>query len=401
MLTLAAIRNLMRNPRRTLAILLTVAIGTGSLFLFHGFNAGIMNQYRANSIHAFYGYGQVNRADYREKVYEKPWEHWMQNWPDLKRRLLGIPGVTQVFPRINFFGLLSNGNITVSGRGLGVDGAEEEKFFSTINVVQGKMLSNESDGILMGVGLARSLDLKVGDKVSVLSNTIRGTLNGAEFTVVGLYHTGMKDVDDGTFRVQIGQAQTLLDTERVEIASLGLDGNEDWSKVDTSIKGEFPGIEATEFAVLDKVYYQNSVDWLNAQFNVVQFIMLAIVVLGIFNTVSTAVLERKQEIGNLRANGESAKEILALLTIEGLTLGILGALLGIIGGYIIVFLIIPNGILMPAAPGLTRQFYVKVELQTVRILLSFVLGFFCAVVASFLAGLRIAKMPIGEALRSN
>jgi putative ABC transport system permease protein len=142
------------------------------------------------------------------------------------------------------------------------------------------------------------------------------------------------------------------------------------------------------------------VDWLNAQFGVIQLIMLTIVVLGIFNTVSTAVLERKQEIGNLRANGESSKDILTLLTIEGLTLGVLGALLGILGGYFIVYVIIPNGILMPAAPGLTRQFYVKVELQTARILLSFVLGLVCAIIASFLAGLRIAKMPIGEALRS-
>ena len=43
MLIRLAIRNLLRNPRRTAAVLLTIAMGTSSLFLFHGFNAGIMN----------------------------------------------------------------------------------------------------------------------------------------------------------------------------------------------------------------------------------------------------------------------------------------------------------------------------------------------------------------------
>ena len=40
MLARLAVRNLRRNLRRTLAVLLTVATGTGSLFIFHGFNAG-------------------------------------------------------------------------------------------------------------------------------------------------------------------------------------------------------------------------------------------------------------------------------------------------------------------------------------------------------------------------
>ena len=71
-------------------------------------------------------------------------------------------------------------------------------------------------------------------------------------------------------------------------------------------------------------------DWLNAQFGVIQIIIVTIVVLGIFNTVSTGVLERKQEIGTLRANGESRYDVMRLLCLEGLALGVLGAALGII-----------------------------------------------------------------------
>ena len=64
------------------------------------------------------------------------------------------------------------------------------------------------------------------------------------------------------------------------------------------IHSKFPKLEAS-FSELDKVYYQNSVDWLDTQFYVVQLIILSIVLLGIL--ISTSILERKQEIGNLRA----------------------------------------------------------------------------------------------------
>ena len=66
-----AFRNLTRNFRRTLAMVVTIGIGTGALLVFKGFNVGIMNQYRDNTIHARYGHGQINMKGYHNSVYEK------------------------------------------------------------------------------------------------------------------------------------------------------------------------------------------------------------------------------------------------------------------------------------------------------------------------------------------
>lgn len=400
MLGLTAIRNLRRNPRRTLAILLTVALGTGSLFIFHGFNTGIMNQYRENTIHARYGHGQIFTKGYREKVFEKPWEHWITDWKDLNARLGELPQVRQVFPRVTFFALLTNGRVTVSGQGQGVDAPEEARFFTTLNVEEGKMLSDEPDGILLGRGLARALDAKPGDTVTVLANTVYGSMNGLDLTVTGIFHTGSKDFDDVVFRIPIEQAHTLMDTDRVESVALGLGSVGDWDAVAAAVALDHPELEAVPFAVLDKVYYQHSVDWLDSQFGIIQLIILTIVVLGIFNTVSTAILERKQEIGNLRANGESASDILRLLGLEGLTLGLLGALIGIIGAWLAVSVFLKQGILMPPAPGLTRQFHVLIELQADRAALTFGMGALSALLGTVVAAWRVARMSIGELLRA-
>jgi putative ABC transport system permease protein len=378
-------------------------MGSASLFLFNGFNFGIMNQYRENTVHSRFGHGQLNTTGYRDTVYEKPWEHWIENWKSVADELKRLPGVKHVFPRIEFFSLLTNGRITVSGRGQGIDGEQEARFFNTLNVETGETLSSQADGILLGRGLARALDAKVGSRVTVLSNTVHGSMNGADFTVVGIFHTGAKEFDDVVFRIPLAQASLLLDTERIEAIALGLEEENHeahWAEVARFSRERWPGLEATPFAVLDKVYYQNSVDWLNSQFAIIQLIILGIVILGIFNTVSTGVMERKQEIGNLRANGESSRDILRLLAVEGLALGALGAAAGLGIAFLLGAVVLRDGILMPPAPGLTRQFHVMLEFQPQMAVSCFILGASTALIGTVLAAWKVARMSIAELLRA-
>lgn len=400
MLTRLALRNLLRNPRRTVALVLTVAVGTGSLFLFHGFNNGIMNQYRDNTVHARFGHGQIQTRGYGDRVYERPWEHWIEHPERLRHELLAIPGVRQVFPRMEFPALLSSGRITVSGKGQGVDGPEEVRFFNTLNFVAGKNLSDEPDGIVLGMGLARGLGVRVGDAVTVMARSTRSDMNQTQLKVTGIFHTGLKEFDETVFRIPLSVAMSLLGTDRVESVALGLASVDDFGTVANYVRVRHPELEAIPFAVLDQVYYQHSVDWLNAQFGVIQIIIVAIIVLGIFNTVSTGILERKQEIGTLRANGESRYEVLRLLGVEGFALGVLGAALGIILVLALNATALAGGILMPPAPGITRQFLVMVELTPLMAARTAALGICTALLGTLGAGLRVTRMGIAEALRA-
>jgi putative ABC transport system permease protein len=400
MLMRLALRNLLRNPRRTVALILTVAVGTGSLFLFHGFNNGIMNQYRDNTVHARFGHGQIQTRGYGDRVYERPWEHWIEHPESLRHELLGIPGVRQVFPRVEFPALLSNGRITVAGRGQGVDGREESRFFTTLNFVAGKNLSDEPDGIVLGVGMARGLGVGIGDAVTVMARGARGDMNQSQLKVTGIFHTGLKEFDETVFRIPLSVGMSLLETDRVESVALGLASVDDFGAVAKFVRIRHPELEAIPFAVLDQVYYQHSVDWLNAQFGVIQIIIVAIIVLGIFNTVSTGILERKQEIGTLRANGESRYEVLRLLGVEGLALGVLGAALGLVLVLVLNATALANGILMPPAPGITRQFLVMIELTPLMAAKTATLGICTALLGTLVAGLRVTRMGIAEALRA-
>ncbi|NDD91824.1 ABC transporter permease [bacterium] len=395
-----ALRSLLRQPRRTAAVLLTVGTGTASLFLFQGFNTSIMNSYRENSIHARYGHGQLHTLGYRDSVYEKPWEHWIENSDQIRAELLKMPEVKQVFPRIEFFALLTNGQVNVSGRGTGIDGKEEATFFTTMNVVEGKMLSDEPDGVLIGRGLANALNLKPGDRLTVLANTIHGSLNGVDLNVTGIFHTGSKEFDDVAFRIPLDQAKKLLDTDKVESIALGLARDEDWASFSAGSAIKFPQLSATSFAVLDKIYYQHSIDWLKSQFGVIRLIILAVVVLGIFNVVATSIFERKAEIGNLRANGDSKWDVLFLLLSEGAAVGLIGALTGIVAAVVLNSTLLAKGILMPPAPGLTRTFHIPIVLDFSTAFLTFCLGGISCLFATVLSAWRVVGLAIGNALRS-
>lgn len=398
-LFILAFRNLFRHFRRTLTLLLTVAMGSGALFLFKGFNTGIMNQYKENTIHAKTGHGQLNTKGYMDEVYERPWQHWIKDADKIKTDLKTIPGVTHVFPRIDFYAVVTNGLLNVAAKGTGVDGTEEADFFWTINIVQGETLRAQKDGIILGVGMARALKVKPGDSLVLVSQTTAGRANAADVTVVGVYHTGNKDIDDSTFRIQRTLAADLLDTDKVEAIAIGLHGDDMWPNFAKAVKDKYPELDATPFAVIDKVYYQNAVDWLGQQFFVIQLIIIFIVTLGITNSFAFSVVERTAEIGNLRANGESAWDITALLMWEGLLIGLIGSIAGVFISYLFNVIVIPHGILMPPAPGLTRQFYVKIELLWSSALASGALGLGATLLATFIASYKRVRLPVGDALR--
>lgn len=393
-----SLRNIWRQRSRAFAVLATISLGITALMIYHGFNAGIMNQYRENTIRARYGHGQVNTKGYREQIWDKPWTKWIDPNSAFVQNLKNRPEIDYIFPRISFYALLNNGEKTLSGAGEGVDGKSESKFFTTLNVIQGKVLSDEEDGIILGKGLAEALKLKIGDRVTVLANTHSGSLNAIDVYVTGIFFAGMKSFDDTFFRVQLKKAQELLNTQKVESIAIGLKQLNTWKSVKSWVE-ENPEYEATAFNVLDKVYYQNAVDFLEAQFSFIFLVIVVIVILGIFNTVSTIILERKGEIGNLRANGDSYKEVMALLLTESLMLGLLGATLGILISYFCNYTILAGGIQMPPGPGITRQFTTFVELQPKFIPACYLIGILSSVFGTAMAARRVLKMKITDLLR--
>jgi putative ABC transport system permease protein len=400
MLFFIALRNLLRNFRRTVAVIFTVALGTGALFAFDGFITGVLKELKYSTIHANYGYGQIHTKGYRETIFEDPTRHWISNSQNIQEFLSKQDGVEKVFPRVSFSALLKHGHTTVGGAGQGVEASNEADFFTSLNVKEGETLTTQPYGILLGRGLANALNVRPGDEITVIATSTKGLIKKDQFIVTGIFHTGSLEFDSRVFRIQLPAAQKLLKTSNIESISLGLRNDSDWVHVAKAVETSFPDLEATPFYVLDQVNYQHSVDWLKAQFNVVQVIILAIVLLGIFNTVSASILERKQEIGNLRANGESVFQVMQMIIAEGALLAVFGSLVGMAMAYSLLILLAKNGLMMPPGPGQTQPFVIIFSFEWPMIVFSLLISTIAAVIASSLAGIRVAKMSIAKSLKS-
>lgn len=392
-------RNLFRNPRRTLASLATVGLGAAGLLIYQGFNEGIMNQYRENTIRVRYGHGQVFPKGYHEKARGDIRQAWIQDSGEVEKTLLSIPGVVQVFPRAGFYSFLSKGAVRMAGRCEGVQAERESKFFTAMNFEAGRDLSGEGE-ITLGRGLANSLGAVPGDAVRLLSQTADSRINDMEFRVVGVFHTGAQDFDNGVFRVHIRSAQELLKTDRVELFALETTGVNAWPAVAQEVSARLPRLEAVPFDVLDAVYYRNAVAFLDAQFSVIRLIILLIVALGIFNTITVALFERAPELGALRANGESRARLFAILLTENALLGLLGGALGIAAAVLLDKTALSRGIAMPPGPGITRHFLIFLEIQPRHYLQAMFLPMLATVLSSLWPNLRLLRRKIPELLRS-
>ncbi|XGC80239.1 ABC transporter permease [Bdellovibrio bacteriovorus] len=392
-------RNLFRNPRRTWASLCTVALGSAGLLIYQGFNTGVMNQYRENVIHGYYGFGQVFPPNYFGKVHEQPWKLWFEDGEKVEQEIRSSSSVTQVFPRVSFYSFIVKGGITLGGKGEGVIPERENTFFTEMNFISGHDLQGQ-DQIILGKGLAESVDAKVGDTVTLLTQTVNGQLNGADLTVAGIFYTGKKIIDDSFYRVDLKQAQALLDTNRIEMFALATKGVEAWPQVEKDIRKANATLEAVPFEILDKNYYQNSVDFLNAQFAFIRSIILVIVAMGIFNVISVGLLERAGEMGALRANGEKRSRLFKILLIENSLLGVLGGFLGICLAILVDKTLLVKGVPMPPAPGITRQFFVFLEILPGHYIQALLLPMIATVLASLWPMIKLLKKSIPELLRS-
>src|SRR5207249_10867041 len=132
----------------------------------------------------------------------------------------------------------------------------------------------------------------------------------------------------------------------------GLSATENTDETVAHLRARLPSDQfevASWFNVSD--FYRKSVVLLSRQIDVVALLIGIIIVLGISNTLTMNVLERTGEIGTLMAMGTPRRGILRLFVLEGLLLGTVGGLVGLIIGYALAQALSFVGIPMTPPPG--------------------------------------------------
>jgi lipoprotein-releasing system permease protein len=268
-------------------------------------------------------------------------EGTLNDWQNARELALQTPGVTHAVPYIESQAMIARGS-RVLGVGLrGVDPVlEREATGLAERLVEGDFALLEAGkwNVVIGVTLAKELALKLGDQLVLIVPEGSVTPEGVvprmrRLTVAGVFDSGMYEFDRGLVLMHLADAARLLRMQgevsglrlaltdpleapsRVREIALALGGGyfiSDWTRNHANF---FQSIELTKGLL---------------------FIILSIIVgVAAFNIVSTLVMivkEKSTDIATLRTLGASPASILASFATQGVLIGLIGTVAGVLLG---------------------------------------------------------------------
>ncbi len=348
------------------------------------------------------GHLQVVKPGYYENGQADPFAYLLPEQSPALSALQDVAGVNTITPRLEFNGLVSHGDNTLSFVAKGIDPTLDPSLRYLI-IVQGERLNaDDQRGILMGAGLAANLGAKVGDKVVLLTGTRTGGMNAVEATIRGLASTSMKAYDDTMLRIPIRMARQLLRVPGAQVWVASLQNTDMTESVleRLQLESSLKPYEITPWTKLAD-FYNKTVELLSQQISVVRLIIATIIVLSISNTMTMSVMERTVEIGTAMALGVRARRILILFLLEGVLLGAIGGIGGIMFGYLSANVISWIGIPMPPSPGMSRGFTAAIIITPRIVWEALLLAVTTTLIASIYPAWRASRLVIVNALRHN
>jgi putative ABC transport system permease protein len=406
-----ALRNLLRQRRRTALTLMVVVAGFLALSLAGGFMAQTFQGLSDGAIRGGLGHLQVMPPEALEGEEAQSLEKALPDGEALAARLRQDPAVAEVLPRIQFMGLLSSGPRSVAFLGTAVDPVLEPKHMACLDSLKdgakapggagSRWLSPDPAAreVILGAGLARSLGASVGSLLTLMSTTRDGALNAVDVEVAGLQDLGLKELNDRVLTVSLATAGQLLDAGPARSRlSVVLKRPQDTALEQGRIQALLPGTSVKSWFELASFYRQVKLLYF-AIFGFMGLVLFLVVLLATVNTLLMSVMERVREFGVLRAMGLQPGQLLALLQWEGAFLGLLGSVLGLAATLLLRAGLNALHLQMPAPPGTSHGYELNIHLVP-GVYLAVAMGLQATIQLSALfPGLKAARLRIVEALR--
>ena len=399
-----ALRNLIRNRTRTI-LNLTMVIGAfASIVIFRGFAAYMLSSIEISLTEGQNGHIQIATPQMWTSDLPKDKQLAYVDQPEILEKYLSkIPAVQTVSGRANSYVLLVNGDKSIAAQALGFNPDKEPSIVKWLTFLQGATFSvGQKYEILVSSGLQKNLNLTVGQTLSVVGQTLSGSMSSLELEVKGIVTSGISEIDNVTVYMPLQVMQKMLGTDRVERIAVLLKPETNLEDSLLEIKNQIfsrPELQAKSWK--DSVaLFRQLVDFYSMQNLLVEIILASLVFFGILNTLGMSIYERIGEIGTLRALGDRTETILVQLIFEGLLLGLIGALISVPISFAIArgFSALNVQILMP---GASHEMAVHIEPVAIDYLISGVIVIATGLVASFWPAQKAVRLSIVDALRAN
>jgi len=254
----------------------------------------------------------------------------IKNPTGLIATLRRMPGILAVAPVVQGDVIATYGTKTM---GIVVDGVEPDAQVRTTTIgdkmIDGDFarLKSTADGIVIGAGISKVMGARVGDNISLASPT--GGRTTAK--VVGVFQTGVTPVDYSRSYMLLSAAQTLLDKKNI-ISEVVL-RTDDYTQA-REVAAQIESISGYKTESWQEAN-ENFLKIFRIQTIITHFItgaLLVVAAFGVLNILIMAVLERVNDIAILKSFGFSRNDITIIYVMQGIVIGIVGSVIGLIFG---------------------------------------------------------------------
>jgi putative ABC transport system permease protein len=455
-----ALRNLLRNRRRSLTTLMAMVIGAVTILVFGGYSRNITLSLQTGYVMRG-GHLQIQRKDYFLYGSGNPAAYGIADY----RHVIDVvahdpvlaPMLNVVTPKISLGGIAGNFaagvSRTIIGSGVVVADRNRMRRWNDYGLPfhpgDTALTGSAEDAVVIGNGVARVLELcgplKVPNcarrkkteaatgaaapaditalaalearpatapadeaRIELLAANVHGAPNVASLRVVKAEKQGFKELDDMYVGMHLAQAQRLLYGGEKPQATAVVLQLKHTSQIPaakarlaellaTTLKNE--PLEVQDFEALNPFYGQ-AVGMFAAIFGFMAVLIGAIVLFTVGNTMSMAVIERTAEIGTLRAMGLRRSGIRRLFMSEAMLLGVIGAAAGVAVALCVAWLVNHAGLTwLPPGQADPVPLSVRVWGEPEMMLGTAALLALVAVISAWWPARRAARMLIVDALR--
>jgi putative ABC transport system permease protein len=327
-------RNVWKNKRRTILTLLTIMVGCAMIIFFRATQDGSYEKMIEDSIAANTGHIQIHEKGF--------WENMSIDYAfvpggPLMSYLKGNRDIAATSRRIHAAGLISYKNNTFGTLIQAVEPDQEKKVSTLHTTIQpgGRYLSpDDGKKIVIGVTLAKNLDAKVGDTVSMISQGFDGSIAAANVEIVGIFKTLNPRYDQAMILMPMAQAmETFTMEEYLSSITIRLKNTSDMEKTRDELRA-LPGSKKLEIMGWDEITPEliQAIVMDKLFGYIFYFILFLITAFGVLNTVQMSVFERTRELGIMMAIGTRPRQIVTMVLLESVFISFMGALLGIVVG---------------------------------------------------------------------
>ena len=403
-----AFRNALRNKKRTGLTAATVLIGTAFTVVLLSFLNGMMGGMTRDWVDAF-GPVRIVTTEYAEREILAPLHANIPETKPLVEQISSMEGVAHTAP------MIKTGVIVSVGEELGEDpailtGSSDEcisntSFQNPVSLMEWLQADTKKAGGTRWTRRA-SLNAKVGDSILLMGQTQYGSMAPISADVVGII-TGNSVIDSRAY-VTLETARWMVDIPDGALEILVYptsDTRSDTRAISASVQKTL-GDEYASTAWMDTDMWKQQLPLMDSIQYILSMLVVFVMSLAIFNTMTMSVLERTGEIGVMRAMGQTRMNAVLSFLIEAVIIGVLGGILGALVGSVPALYLEENGIVLgqDIIDDMGDSFAVTAQMNgdlTPDILaIAVFCGILTAIIGAILPAIRAARIQPYEAMRS-